>query len=591
MPSHRRKLLPLCIAASLLSTLSMQAAAIGVGEIHLQSFLGAPLQAEIPLNHLDELSADQLKIQLGSQADYGAMGVDYSYLHSQFKIEPIVKNGRGYVRISTREPITEPYLNFVLNLRWPQGQLVREFTVLLDPPTQAVATIKTSTAAPTSSIAATTEPATDEASVVDASVAESRTAPRRQHRASTATPSADHSSEGSYTIQRGDSLWRIANRIRPAQVSVEQTMAAIQAINPNAFVNDNPSLLKEAVTIVLPDAQQIAAVATAGGSFANTESAAKSSESAVPRVKPSVEKRSESVVDNAADLASSPAVTELIEENSALKTQVNDLTGNVASLNENLVQSEQRLHQLEAQLNELIQQMQQQRATVAALSGNAEAQGVPLAQNSGSVINQVNAADLHGHTKTHTPWWVHLLYWLGISGAVVWAVREHFWPQRRLAVATIAGGSSTDSDNKSAQTGLMNRIASNTPARITTVKEAAELSLDADVLPDTISNIAEDNSEVAPQLLRASEEPVDASISAGVFVAFGRFSEAERLLKEALARDPTRIDLKLQLLDVLMQSDQPGAFDDLAAEIESEANTPETLAELAVLRDSYRSRN
>ena len=59
MPSHRRKLLPLCIAASLLSGLSVEAAAIGVGEIHLQSFLGSPLQAEVPLNNLGELSADQ----------------------------------------------------------------------------------------------------------------------------------------------------------------------------------------------------------------------------------------------------------------------------------------------------------------------------------------------------------------------------------------------------------------------------------------------------------------------------------------------------------------------------------------------------
>lgn len=576
MPSHRRKLLPLCIAASLLSGLSMEVAAIGVGEIHLQSFLGAPLQAEIPLNHLGELSVDQLKVQLGSQDDYGAMGVDYAYLHSQFKIEPIIKNGQGYVRISTREPITEPYLNFVLNLRWPQGQLVREFTVLLDPPTQAVASVPA--AAPTTATTAATEAA--DQSPAAAANKETPVAPRRRHERATTravttateTAPASVSSEGRYTIQRGDSLWRIANRMH-AQAPVEQVMAAIQANNPAAFINGNPNLLKEAVTIALPDAQQIAALTGSERPLAESTPAPKATERVV----------------DSTSAGSDSAVSALIEENSALKTQVNDLTGNVASLNENLAQSEQRLHQLESQLNELIQQMQQQRATVAAMRGNVESQNTELAQSTGSVINQVNAADLHAPGKAHTPWWVHLLYWLGIGGAVTWAVREHFWPQRRLGMATI-GGATVPSHDDSAS--AMTRATTHSSAGITSVREAAELEIDElPAIADVVEHAAITQSEAAPQLLRNNDEPVDPSISAGVFVAFGRFDEAENLLREAIYRDPARIDLKLQLLDVLMQSDQPGAFDDLAAEIEREARSPETLAELAVLRDSYRPRH
>ncbi|MFT3929740.1 MAG: FimV/HubP family polar landmark protein [Spongiibacteraceae bacterium] len=582
MPSHRRKLLPLCIAASLLAGVGTRAAAIGVGDIHLQSFLGAPLQAEIPLNHLGELSVDQLKVQLGSQDDYGAMGVDYSYLHSQFKIEPIVKNGQGYVRISTREPVTEPYLNFVLNLRWPQGQLVREFTVLLDPPTTAVAAGATSPQP-----VATREPSAANAVVADVPASPSKRQPRP---VAQNLPASQVPSEGRYTIQRGDSLWRIANRMH-APAPVEQVMAAILANNPGAFINGNPNLLKEAVTIALPDAQQIAA-ADHGVEAGSTVAAAG------PAVTTAAPTTAQSVADAA---PASAGVSALIEENSALKTQVNDLTSNVASLNENLAQSEQRLHQLESQLNELIQQMQQQRATVAAMRGNAESANTELVQSTGSVINQVNAADLQGLGKAHTPWWVHLLYWLGIGGAVTWAVREHFWPQRRLSAATIGGGTvPVHHDSGSAM------ARASTPAfgsRITTVQKAAEIEIDEleiDELPalDDAANAAIEREqstpqlqrtvEPAPQLLRNNEDPVDPSISAGVFVAFGRFDEAETLLREALYRDPSRIDLKLQLLDVFMQSDQPGAFDDLAAEIEQEASTPETLAELAVLRDSYR---
>lgn len=568
MPGYRRKLLPLCIAASLLSGASLEAAAIGVGEIHLQSFLGAPLQAEVPLNHLGELSADQLKVQVGSQNDYSALGVEYTYLHSQLKIEPFVKNGQGYVRISTREPVSEPYLNFVLSLRWPQGQLVREFTVLLDPPAQSAVAVA---AAQPASAEAVAQPQEIAADVV------AKHAPR--HRAHKSLPTAVQAepkravaADRNYMIQRGDSLWRIASRIRPAQVPVEQVMAAIQARNPEAFINGNPDLLKEAVIIALPDAEQIAAVAT--GSPVAAKQTAHAAE--------------QPVSSDAGVAQSAPVVAQLAEENSALKAQVTDLTGNVATLNQSLADSEQRMHQLEVQLNELIKQMQQQRATMAALSGAGESASAPIAQNTGSVINQVNAAELNGAAKSHTPWWVHLLYWLGIGGAVTWAVREHFWPQRRLAAA-MAGGA--DAIVKFAPAEPMARPAAKAPASINTVRDAAELTLDIDDLPAAASSLSNDGAAPAPELLNSGEEPVDISISAGVFVAFGRYEEAERLLREAIARDPARTDLKLQLLDVLMQSDQPGAFDDLAEAIEREATSAETLAELAVLRDSYRARH
>lgn len=575
MPSHRRKLLPLCIAASLISGMSMEAAAIGVGEIHLQSFLGSPLQAEIPLNHLGELGVDQLKVQLGSQDDYGAMGVDYTYLHSQFKIEPIVKNGRGYVRVSTREPITEPYLNFVLNLRWPQGQLVREFTVLLDPPTQTIAEAAVASPSPVAAepVAPVRKRAGAEPSI------------RHEDREMAEAAPAQQPHEGRYTIRRGDSLWRIASRMH-AQAPVEQVMAAIVANNPHAFISGNPDLLKEAVTITLPDSQQIAATASS-----EPQPPAHSAYAPAERVAESAPATPASAV-TPASTSEASAVSALLEENSALKTQVSDLTNNVSSLNQNLVQSEQRLHQLESQLNELIQQMQQQRQTVAALRGTSAPADAEVVQSTGSVINQVNAADLQGAAKAHTPWWVHLVYWLGIGGAVTWAVREHFWPQRRLRAAGAGGVSLPVREEQKAPTA---RTAHTGFGGITTVKEAAELDiaeLDIDELPiePVIDNSPAPASEPAPQLLRNSDEPVDPSISAGVFVAFGRYGEAEQLLREALAREPERIDLKLQLLDVLMQSDQPGAFDDLAAEIETEARSPETLAELAVLRDSYRPR-
>ena len=581
MFSHRRKLLPLCIAASLATGFSAHAAAIGVGEIHLQSFLGAPLQAEVPLNHMGDLSADQFKVSIGSQDDYSTMGVEYNYLHSQLKIEPIIRNGQGYVRISTREPITEPYLNFVLNLHWPQGQLVREFTVLLDPAPVA------------RPVADNTIPVSAEAAIAATPQSQPAVAPepRHQRRVHAAPAVREPAGEGKYLTQRGDSLWRIANRVRSAQVPVEQAMAVILALNPNAFINGNPNLLKEAATITVPSAEQIAAT-TAGDAPVPATAAAKTAAESIEHEQPIA------AAAPVADKNAGAIDRQLMEENSALKTQVSDLTGNVATLGQNLTQSEQRLHQLETQLNELLQQMQQQKTTMAALSGVSEIQnGAPIAQSTGSMINQVNASELRSPPKAHTPWWVHLLYWLGIGGAVTWAVREHFWPQRRL-IAAYAGDSMLDTTASfmPEPTPIAPRRDVNSAARNaetfnvnTRDDDLRELTLDLGDLPGPVA--APEHNEPAPQLLKTSDGVVDASITAGVFVAFGRFEEAERLLREAVAGDPSRIDLKLQLLDVLMQTDQPGAFDDLATEIESEAKTPEVLAELAVLRDSYRTRH
>ena len=243
-----------------------------------------------------------------------------------------------------------------------------------------------------------------------------------------------------------------------------------------------------------------------------------------------------------------------------------------------------RLHQLEAQLNELIGQMQQQRATMASLSGTAElAVSAPAVATSGSVINQVNAAELNGSVRAHTPWWVHLLYWLGIGGAVTWAIREHFWPGRRLAAAMAGAGSMPTGVELNAPVQARSAMPS-----IHSVSDAAAMTLDVAELPEVIDSLPSQAEESAPALLKTRDEPVDPSINAGVFVAFGRYAEAEKLLRAALQREPLRLDLKLQLLDVLMQSDQPAAFDELADAIEREATSPEMLAELAVIRDSYR---
>lgn len=583
---HRRKLLPLYIAATLASG---HVAAVGLGDLSLHSYLGKPLQAEVALSHMGDLTVDQLKVQIGSEGDYSALGVEYNYLHSRLRIEPFTKDGQTYVRITTTEPISEPYLNFVLNLRWPQGQVVREFTVLLDPaPETAVAASQPVPAAPPAALAADA----DLAAPVPAARESVRPAPRPVRSQSTAP---ERTVAGSYTTQRGDSLWRLAAKLRPsAAVSVEQMMAALHSANPDAFVGGDAARLKEAVTLDIAAAERIALQGGTGPAAAALAAApapagGQAGTTATSTPAPAAPKQP----------ANQTAATQdgLVQENVALKAQVAELSENVATLNSSLAASTDRLREMEARLDSVLQQFQQQRT---ALTGEPATAAAAIAQP-GAMINQVNAAELRPAPKAHTPWWVHLLYWSGIAAAVGWAIREHFWPARRLALAGF-GGDAARADEPVEPAAPRVSTAAASAARVVPREAAApaaaqpwqlpenedELTLDlGDILPP---DVAAADSEIELDLPRQPEEQVDASISAGVFVAFGRFDEAERLLTEALRKDPARDDLRLQLLDVYLQSDQSEAFERLAAEIESSSPSVETLAELAVLRDSFDSR-
>jgi pilus assembly protein FimV len=588
---YRRKLLPLYIAATLASG---QAAAVGLGDLSLHSYLGKPFQAEVALSHMGDLSVDQLKVQIANEADYGALGVEYNYQHGRLRIEPFTKDGQTFIRITSSEPISEPYLNFVLTLRWPQGQVVREFTVLLDPaPAGEAVTDRVETQDRTS-----TEPlvATKPVAVnaVDANpIVEPSSAPvapsyarltARRH-AESAAESAPQLAGGSYVTRRGDSLWRLAAKLRSSDaVPVEQMMAALQSVNPHAFIDSNASKLKEGVSIDVAAAERIAL--QGGASPARAVVAAETVAADTAAANTTTNTVAAARMNSAAAMP-----TGLVEENTALKAQVADLSANVSTLNTHLAESTDRLRQMEARLDNVLRQFEQQRAAQASAFDQRTSTAVAT---SGSVINQVNAAELRPMPQVLTPWWVHLLYWSGIAAAVGWAVREHFWPARRLAFA----GAEVEGTRRVAEPAAQAFREVQRPVPATTGQAGWQVPAEDEVLTLDLGDIMPAlDADPAPIVLdlprdteRSAEEQVDASISAGVFVAFGRFDEAERLLQEALKKDSTRDDLRLQLLDVYLQSDQPQQFEQLAQDLESGPASVETLAELAVLRDSFQSR-
>lgn len=212
--------------------------ALELGEISSRAALGQTLSANIELRGVADLSSDDVVVSLASQQDFERLGVDRNQVVTGLRFSSDVgKNGRGVIHVSSARPIQEPYVNFVVQVVWPQGRLVREFTLLLDPPSY-VAT-----------------PVTPPKATISAPSSVPSLAPSRQ-----AAPAPVAAASDSYRIQRSDALWDIASRNRPSfGVSVMQTMAAIQQLNPDAFVDGNVNRLKVGKVLRLPNEQQVRA--------------------------------------------------------------------------------------------------------------------------------------------------------------------------------------------------------------------------------------------------------------------------------------------------------------------------------------------
>ncbi|MFC6684985.1 FimV family protein [Marinobacter koreensis] len=111
------------------------AQALGLGEIELQSYLNEPLDAEIVLPQSEGVSPGDVFVNLAPESAYERVGLDRSQFLSKLRFEVVTgTDGNLVVNVSSREPLREPYLNFLLELTWPNGRLMREYAVLVDPP-------------------------------------------------------------------------------------------------------------------------------------------------------------------------------------------------------------------------------------------------------------------------------------------------------------------------------------------------------------------------------------------------------------------------------------------------------------------------
>lgn len=206
------------LAASIALVVSHSALAIGAGEIVVNSYVNEPLSAEIAVLDPKDLSDSEVIASLASLEDFERLGIERHYSLGSLVFETnMTGSASSAIRVTTENPIREPYLNFLIELKWPEGRLLREYTVFLDlrPRPQVTSTKRSSGRG-------------------QASVPNSRLNP------------------GEYRVAPNDTLGEIAARFRGDGVTIDHMMLAIKDANPGKFLRDNINGIRAGVLLEIP---------------------------------------------------------------------------------------------------------------------------------------------------------------------------------------------------------------------------------------------------------------------------------------------------------------------------------------------------
>jgi len=259
-------------AAALVAALAVpasQAWAVALGRVTVQSQLGEPLRAEIDLPQLSAQDAATLQASVAAPERFQALNLSFNPALADLRFQLVtLPDGRSVLRLSSTAAINEPFLDLLVQANWANGQLLRGYTLLFDPPNlrpapapqPPVAAVPLPAPPPAAPAAAPTappapwvtqvRPAVPLPPAVPAAAAPAR--PRAQAPAADPTPA-------SITVRRGDTAGRIAQAHLPAGVSLDQMLVALLQANPQAFIGDNVNRLRAGAVLDLPSTEAASA--------------------------------------------------------------------------------------------------------------------------------------------------------------------------------------------------------------------------------------------------------------------------------------------------------------------------------------------
>lgn len=564
-----------------LLTASPMALALGLAAPRVESTLGAPLQARLPLTDIGELDPGLIKARLSTADAFARAGIPRTSLVESVNATIARESGGLTVVLSTSQAVREPYLSLLLTLEWPGGQQRQEVNLLLDPPGYAqMPALQPGTTRPLRQAQA------------DESSAPPTLAPRE--------PTAP----GQIRVASGDTLWVLADRVRPEGVSIERMMLALQRANPEAFPGGNINRLSAGATLDVPDRQAILASgenagqrvraqnrqwqaqrggetdqrpATAGEEATRPEAAAtggdgpEDGQSRLTLLNDTVLDAPQ--VSGEADAAPAVLPVEARERLAEFETQLDDTRQALAQANE-------QRDQLAGQVGTLREDIQGLRAQLEGLVAirQATVRAQPVAEPMPRVQAEKPSAESFGQAAWR--WFnENLMLLAGAALALLlalWAV-----VRRRSRRAEEA----TDSASGYTAMGGMGGMGGGAPGR--NEPSMVETPTARQMPSEPASAVSATPPEPSPTGSPLDSAPEAETISeAEIYLAYGRYDQARERLVQSLAADPQRHDLRLKLLTACVAlgdhdaAEQEAAYLDARGDAQQRAEAREILARL-----------
>lgn len=265
-------------ATGIIGLWAPSALALSLGSITVQSALGEPLRAEIDIPDINAEESSTLKAAVASPEAFRSAGLDYNAAMAGLRVSlQRHPDGRAYIRLTSDRPINEPFVDMILEATWSTGRIVRDFTMLFDPPNlrggvappvtlpQIVATPSAvTTTAPGVGVATGTLPPRPIAAAPRKPTAAPAGAPppKTPAASSLARPTAEPVTAGErqVKVKPGDTASKIAAAVKPAGISLDQMLVALLRANPDAFIEGNVNRIKSGALVTVPTTEQAQAV-------------------------------------------------------------------------------------------------------------------------------------------------------------------------------------------------------------------------------------------------------------------------------------------------------------------------------------------
>lgn len=591
------------LSGAVLAPISVNAA--GLGKLTVLSSLGQPLRAEIELTSVTPEEASELVAKLASPDAFRAANIDFNPALLSLRFEVEARGTRQFIRVTSTQAINEPFVDMLLELTWTNGRLVREYTFLLDPADlrtaqapQVAAPVDVRSQRPAAPALAAAPSAAASAAPVAPRQAE-RTAPRESASVQDA-PAAD-----SYAVKRGDTLGRIAGRLKPADVSLDMMLVALYRANPDAFTGNNMNRLKSGTILSVPDANtvkgtgqgeahgvvvahandfnayraklagQVAAATPAKEPEAQQSQTGKISAQVQERPTAVTESKDQLKLSKAGDAASKPGKTGAVEDKIAKDRQMADASARVKELEKNVNDLEKLMEvknkaAANAQAKASVPAAAAAAASPAAAAAPAPAPAAPAPAAAPEAAAPAASAPAEAApakpskpkrtvvTPPPAP----------AEPSLVDTIMENL-PLVGGALAALLGGAAllVMRRRKAAeQMSLPNAENSNVLGDPGTTAHSLFAETGGQSV-DTSNSVF--NSNFAPSASQLDTNEVDPVAEADVYIAYGRDAQAEEILKEALRVHPERHPVRLKLLEIYAGRKDARAFEAQAGELYS----------------------